>query len=504
MPLSTVARNALASFAGKAWASVLSLVFIPLYVRLMGVETYGLVGIYVSLSALLSVLDLGLSSTLSRELARLTAVPSDEARGEARDLARTLELAFWAVGLIIALGLLALAPVLASSWITARGISEADVSRAVALMGLVIAIQWPTALYDGALTGLQRQVPLNTVRSVTALVQHGGAVLVLWLVSPTVLAYFAWQLVASAGQTVALRRVVWRALGPAGERGAFRPHLVRRHGWFAAGMSGISILTIVLTQADKIVLSKLLPLQVFGYYVLATNVASVLVQAVTPMFAALFPKFTQVLSGLAEGVDAATLYHASCQSVALLVLPAAAILALFPRELLLLWLHDPATAEAVAPLARLLVIGQALNALMFIPALAQMAFAWTRLILFSNLAAVAVLVPLMTLAVQRYGAMGGPLAWVALNAGYVLFMIPLMHRRLFRGEMWRWYAWDVGAPLAAALAAAALSRVAMPAALSPGPTFVWIAVTGAIALGATALAMPFTRGWISRQAASAL
>jgi O-antigen/teichoic acid export membrane protein len=268
-------------------------------------------------------------------------------------------------------------------------------------------------------------------------------------------------------------------------------------------MSGISVLTIVLTQTDKIVLSKLLTLETFGYYVLATNVASILVQLVTPLFAALFPKFTQVLSGLAEGVDAPTLYHASCQSVALLVLPAAAVIALFPGDLLLLWLHDPVAAAAVAPLARLLVIGQALNALMFIPSLAQMAFAWTRLILFANALAVAVLVPLMTLAVVRYGAIGGPLAWIVLNAGYVLFMIPLMHRRLFRGEMWRWYAWDVGAPAAVATCVVGLSRTAMPAALSTGTVFVWILVTGAAAVGATALAMPFTRGWISRQLASA-
>jgi O-antigen/teichoic acid export membrane protein len=501
MSPSPVERNVIANFAGRAWTGILSLAFIPLYVRLMGIETYGLVGVYVSLVSLISVLDLGLSSTLSRELARLSAARGLDASIEARDLVRTLEVVFWSAGALIGLTLAALAPWVARHWINSTALPEGTVSHAIAVMGLVIAVQWPTAIYEGGLTGLQRQVSLNAVRGAAALVQHGGAVLVLWLVSPTVLAYFTWQIVVSVGQTLALRHALRRALPAATRSGIFRGELIPKHGWFAAGMSGISILTIILTQTDKVVLSKLLPLETFGYYVLATNVASILVQIVTPFFAALFPRFTQVFAGLAEGVEAPTLYHASCQSVAAIVLPAAAVLILFPRELLELWLHEPAIARSVAPLARLLVIGQAMNALMVVPALVQMAFGWTRLILAANTLAVVILVPLMTGAVLVYGVIGGPVAWIILNAGYVLVMIPLMHRRLLAGEMWRWYGQDVALPAVAALVIAVTSRLAMPATLSATGSLLWIAATGAVAVAASAFVMPFTRDWIGRRAA---
>ena len=48
----------------------MSLAFVPLYIKFMGIESYGLVGIFVSLPALFGVLDMGLSTTLNRELTK--------------------------------------------------------------------------------------------------------------------------------------------------------------------------------------------------------------------------------------------------------------------------------------------------------------------------------------------------------------------------------------------------------------------------------------------------
>jgi hypothetical protein len=108
-----------------------------------------------------------------------------------------------------------------------------------------------------------------------------------------------------------------------------------------------------------------------------------------------------------------------------------------------------------------------------------------------------VITPLMTLAVLRFGAIGAPIAWIALNASYVAFMIPAMHRRLLRGETRRWYVQDVGLPLLAALPTIAASRLLMPRLSSPLASLTWLAVTGVAAVAAAAFAMPFTRQWIA-------
>ena len=39
-------------------------------------------------------------------------------------------------------------------------------------------------------------------------------------------------------------------------------------------MSGIAVLAVILTQMDKVILSRMLPLEMFGYYALASTVAT--------------------------------------------------------------------------------------------------------------------------------------------------------------------------------------------------------------------------------------
>ena len=64
--MSVIKQNIIANFGGKAWQALMSLAFVPLYIKFMGIESYGLVGIFTSLLALFGLLDMGLSTTLNR------------------------------------------------------------------------------------------------------------------------------------------------------------------------------------------------------------------------------------------------------------------------------------------------------------------------------------------------------------------------------------------------------------------------------------------------------
>jgi O-antigen/teichoic acid export membrane protein len=333
-----------------------------------------------------------------------------------------------------------------------------------------------------------------------ATIQHAGAVVVLWLVSPTIVAYFSWQILVNVVQTVVLRQATWRSLDPAPGHPRFRSSVLRRHWRFAAGMTGISVLSIVLTQSDKLILSKLLPLATFGTYMVALNLSNGIPQLVTPLFAALFPRFTQLLTAPDREREAATLYHQACQTVSAIMLPAAALLIAFPREILLLWTRDPTLARNASELLRLLVIGSALNALMFIPLVLQLASGWTRLVILQNAANVVLLVPLMVWLVNLRGAVGGALVWILVNAGYVLVMVPLVHRRLLKEEMWRWYRTDVAVPLLSVAGVVTVARLLLPGDASSTFALIWLAATAMIALAVSTTVSPFTRDWLGRHA----
>ncbi len=494
MKASSVKQNIIANFAGKAWTSIMSLVFIPLYIKFMGIEAYGLIGIFVSLMALLSILDMGLSSTLSRELARLSA--SEDTAQESRDLVRTLEFVYWGVGILIGLGFVVLAPLIAHYWVKTQGIPTQTVQQAVLIMGLVVAFQWPASLYDGGLIGLQQQVLLNSVRSGMATIQHAGAVLVLWLISPSILIYFTWQIFISILQTVLLAYFVWRSLPVTHKQSVFKKYLLKKNWKFAAGMTGISIMATIMTQTDKIILSKLLTLRVFGYYVLAVNVGNALGYLVQPISAALFPKLSQLALD-EDKTNLTSLYHNGCQLASIVVLPAAMTLALFPREILTLWLRDQEIVRNAFFLVSLIVIGTAMNSLMVVPYTLQLAHGWTKLVFSQNVISTILLVPLMIAMVNSYGAIGAPIVWIILNAGYLFILIPLMHRRILTSEMTRWYLHDIGAPLLIVAGIVLLSRLMMPVDTSKYIALLWLILTPLIAFIIAIVALPSTRAWIN-------
>src|SRR6266702_3124936 len=173
----------------------MQLVFVPLYIHFLGIEAYGLIGIFATVLAVSALLDMGLTSTLNREMARLAA-QRDKAQ-EMRDLVRTLEIPYWLVGVLISGIVITSSSLLAYRWVHCENVSPRTVQTAIMLMGVSVAFQWPLSFYSGGLMGLQRQVLLNGINVVMATFRGLGAVLILWLVSPTAEAFFSWQIVAS-------------------------------------------------------------------------------------------------------------------------------------------------------------------------------------------------------------------------------------------------------------------------------------------------------------------
>lgn len=489
--------NVLANFVGKGWTALMALVFVPVYIDFIGIEAYGLVGIFLSLLALSTILDLGLSTSLNKELAHMSIHAENNAQGM-NNLVRTLELVYWALAVLIA-GIIALvAPLLTKYWLSPKMLSEDQVFQAIVLMGIAIACQWPFTLYSGGLMGLQQQVKQNIILVIFSTLRAVGAILVLWLISPTIQAFFIWQLLVSLLQTISTRVILKTCLPHTENAGQFHFPLLKKLWRFAAGMTLITILAILLTQLDKIILSKMLSLEMFGYYTLAALVATSVYVLVIPIQAAVFPRFSQLVSK-GDDKELARLYHQSCQWVALAVMPVAAIIALFSEPILLLWTGDQEVATHTHALVSLLIIGSSLNAIMQLPYSLQLAHGWTRLALYMNSASVIVLIPCMVYLTSLYGAMGAAIVWVALNGGYVLIGIQLMHRRLLKTEQWNWYFQDFAVPLMG------VSIVALPAYLwypelnNVFAQLIWLALTLVSSLFVAALLTPVSRNALKQK-----
>jgi len=491
--MNTLKKNIAANFAGNIWQALMSLAFIPLYIKFMGVESYGLIGIFVSLQAMFAILDLGLSATMAREMARLSVLPDKEQ--ETRDLVRSMEIIYWCVAVFIGIIIMAISHFIAYNWVKAGRLSPQAIEQALRIMGFAMALQWPASFYSGGLMGLQRQVLLNAINIGMSTLRGAGAVLILWLISPTLQAFFSWQIIISVINTCLVAFFLWHQLPRTEKKASFQKQFLVGVWRFAAGMSGISLLVTILMQLDKIILSKMLTLEAFGYYVLAGVIAMSLYRLIGPVFSAVYPRFIQLVS-LADHDELKQLYHKSCQFMSVLILPVAVVVAIFSYEILLIWMQNPVTAEKCHLLVSILICGTALNGLMNIPYALQLANGWTRLAFFSNLIAIIVLVPMIVFLTSQYGALGGACAWVILNTGYVVFSINFMHKHLLPHEKWHWYWQDVCIPLMASLSIAGLGRLLMAGQMSQFMTISYLMIVSISTLVITAITTPTTRAWL--------
>jgi O-antigen/teichoic acid export membrane protein len=450
-------RNVVANLAGRAWSILAVYLFLPLYLRLLGAEAYGVVGFFAVLQGLMLVADLGLTATLNRELARLGAL-NQAAR--ARDTARTIEVPYLVVAGILGIAVAGAAPWIAGRWLVVRSLPVEEVTAALRLMGLALALQFPAGLYHGGLLGLERQVAGNLLQIGWGVTRSGGAVLVLALGEPTLRAFFLWQVGANAAYFVVVRALLWHSLPPAAG-GTVSGGVLREVWRYAAGMAAMAALSTLFIQLDKLVISRLMPLESFGFYTLAAAISQVPLVLATPVAAAFFPRLT----GMAARGDEAGLretYRLACQLVGVIAGTAALALGFFASEVLLLWTGSQPASDAAGSAARLLLAGSLAAALQVMPYHLALAAGWVRLNVVLSAAAVASALPLLILLVPRLGLDGGGLAWMLINTAVTFPLVVLVHRRALPGATGPWLREAVMRPLGAATLLLAAVRFGVP------------------------------------------
>jgi O-antigen/teichoic acid export membrane protein len=467
-----------------------ALAFVPVYVKILGIEAYGLVAVYTTLRNLFVVLDLGLTTTLNRELARRSRV---EGR-DTRDLVRTLESIYWGLAVLIALSCVALGPWLAREFVHAQTMARARVEAVVRLMGVVIAFEWLLTFYAGGLMGLHRQVLYNACYAALSILRFVGVLPVLWYVSPSIEAFFAWQAAAGLLGALVLGTVLWRALPPGGPA-RFRTAVVRSIWHFAAGTSAVALTGLLLSQLDRVILARLVPLSELGYYGLSLTFAGALYGLINPIYGAVFPRLSaSVATQDRPGLTAQ--YHRACQLMSVTILPAAAVICFFSPEILRLWTRDPVVVDRTHLLLRVMIVSAALNGLLTVPHSLLLAHGNTRITFWMNVIAIAVLTPVTVWSAQRFGVLGATVGWAAYNALNVVIGMHFVHRLVLPAEGRRWYAHDVGRPAAIAVSMAAAGRLLLPSSLPAGALALAIGLLLGLGTLATARVAPEVwRSW---------
>lgn len=427
-----IRRNVAANVIGGGTAALTALLLIPLQLRQLGVEAYGLIGFLASLQVLFSLFDLGLSPAITWYVARAGAGAAGTARSV---LARVLPV-YALMGAVLGLALVLAAQWLATVWLSVRDVPPDTAVATIRLAGIALMLRWPVSLLAGSLAGLQRFGHLNLSKGIHALLSFAGAVVVLFVWHDIVV--FAGWLVLSAVAELSIYLIAVRAATRTGDLSAgtrLDLSVLWRYAWTLAVISALSL---VLTQSDRVVLARLVTTARLGEYAAAYNLLFGLTLIQLFVASAMYPAFAADFAAMKIDRIRDRHYDAAQVIVYLYALPFS-LLVIFGRPILDLFI-SPDAATATAPVMALLAVGFLFNALAAVPFSLAIAGGLSRILVIVNSANVVWYLPALVLAVLAYGAVGAAAAWAALNISYLFTVVPVIHRRLVGGGTARWAA----------------------------------------------------------------
>ena len=505
MPVSSrLTRNIAANLAGQSLLLVLGLVAVKFVFVRLGDDALGIIYFTLTLNTLLcAALDLGISSTTVRQVS--AHGPHDARYVEA--LVRTAATFYWLAWAVLAVALWSAAPLLVTGWVNLTTLDAATATHALRVLGLGALTALPRSLYASLFGGLQRMEVSNTIDVTTGALQQLGTV-VLLASGRGLLAVVYWFAVCYALGLAAYLTLTARALGPRALRPGYSADVVARNRRFSAGMTSVSILGMIHMHADKVIVSRLLPLGTLGVWGFAASVVtrvSVLTgavgQAALPSLSALFHR------GDHAGLLAQ--YRKIHDLVCLATVPLFAAIA-FAAGPLLAALFDREIAAMLAAPVVLLCVGSYMSATLTIPYFVTLAVGRPGIAVQANVLALVAVLPVTALLVWKLGLLGAGLAWIAYQAFMYAYSVPRVCAECLATPARRWYA-HVLTIAALALATygviAALGRLAVPDAGIGARAAGYAIATAAFGAGAMKVMAGETRAvlarrWRSRAAAA--
>ena len=309
----SIKRNVAANYASNLYAVLVSVLMAPVYLSYMGTEAYGLIGFFTMLTALFQLLDMGLTPTIVRETALFRG--GQITVGRLRVFIRGLEIIFGIVSVTTALVILLLTHPIATHWLKVGNLPITDVEVAVGIMGAIVPLRWVAGLYRGLVVGFERMTWLSAYNIAIATLRFVGVLAVFHLVGTNVKFFFAYQFLVSVIDLSGIAIISHRLVGQRkGAREPFSWAPLKANATFSLVIAFVSTSWVVLTQSDKLVLSKVIPLAAFGIFSLAVAAANVISIVGGPISQALLPRLTKLF---AEGREDALyrLYANATQTV---------------------------------------------------------------------------------------------------------------------------------------------------------------------------------------------
>lgn len=440
MALGGVRRNIIANYIGQGYAATAGILALPAYMHFMSAEAYGLIGFYTMLQAWFQLFDAGFNAALVREASRFNSGKSDA--GSLIRLKQVFEALFALIGLAGIIVFLSLSETFARKWLNIVSLDFDEVVLCVSLMGPIIACRWQSCVYRSIISGLEQQVWLGGVTVVVATLRFILCIPVVALYPETPSAFFAYQIGAAFIEMAILWWKAHRELPRADAVALPRLTELRLVFRFTASIAFTNIIWVIITQTDKLILSRFLPLSAYGYLTVAAQLATGIIFLNMPISSAILPRMVRLFAerdygGLREA------YRQYSHLLAVALVPPTCAMVFMAKEILHAWTGAAYISDDMPAVLAIFAAGNCLFCLSGFSYYIQYAHGNVRLHMIGQGLFLIIYLPLLFLGIFQSGALGAAAAWLLVNISYFLGWVALTHGKFLDQSYISWLARDI-------------------------------------------------------------
>jgi len=431
--MSKLSKNIIYNVVGQGLLLILGFVAVKYVFKQLGGDALGIIYFTAAINIVLTgILDKGIYATTVREV---SAHFHDEPK-YIRDFIRTGSLFTWSVYIFFGIAIYFIAPILANKWINLETMDSATAISIMRILGIASLVSIPRSFYASLIRGLQRMEFNNLIDVGTSGLQQFGTILIL-IAGGTIFHVVYWfsacyGISILAYFTISSRFFSIRSLVPKYSSGA-----VRRNWSFGSKMVTISIMALIHNQAEKLMVSKWLPIGVFGYYGSAYDAVSkaglitgAISQAAFPSLSALFKK--------GDRISLISQYRKLQDLICFITVPVFAIIP-FAALPLFTYLFNEEIAKTLLLPVTFLSLGFYMNGTLNLPYQFSLAVGKPEIAVRSNMYALFIVLPVTAFLIYQFGLAGAGLSWVFFNLFTYVYFVPRICRECMEIPVRMWY-----------------------------------------------------------------
>lgn len=406
------------NYTAQLYSAFAILLVVPFYISSLGPEGYGLVAFFIMLQAWSQILEAGVSGSVTR----LIAVSKSDYLSFNRSLNQLFKitLIFLIISIVIIFVGVHCKEFIAVNWLITT-INPSIVMVSVMAMFFSLSCKYLSGPFRSALVGLERHVEISIIAIVVLTLKFPFSVLFISCYSDSLDDFFIYQAVVSVFELFLFVIVSVYRLGEKKKNlhervdaSKSKIHSFADFLRFSLLLSLLSISWVVVTQVDKLVLSKFLTLSDYGYYSLAVSLSGAILLLSAPLNQMLMPRLTELFNAKND-VSFYRVFFSSFIVVTLFSFSLSLFLLFFGTETIYVWTGDLVVSEKANIYLGLLSAGNAISVLMSMVFILLFAKGDLKNHTVVYISYSLILIPLSIMVAYKFGSYGASIFWLIHN-----------------------------------------------------------------------------------------